>query len=249
MPDHSELAKRIKLNYENPARHYLTRRIPVIIRVDGRAFSTFTRQCNSPFDHGIMRSMVMAARALADDMQGCKLAYIQSDEASFVLTDYDTLTTDAWFGYNQSKVESVSASVFGGHFNKMLNAFGFYSRSPAAFDARAFNIPEQEVVNYFLWRATDWQRNSLSLYTRQFFSHCDLQGKNRTAMHEMLAGIGQCWTKDLSYEEKNGTFIVKSHIADVPWRMLSNIEPHYNDIKELWESANELCDLSETTTG
>ena len=149
------LGDRIKTNYEGPACHYLTRRLPVIVRLDGRAFHTFTANMVKPFDQHLIDAMIVAAYHVFGEMQGCKLAYIQSDEASFVMTDFDTLETEPWFGYRQSKVESVSASLMTAAFARAMRLAGV--RELATFDARAFNIPEDEVANYFVWRAKDWR--------------------------------------------------------------------------------------------
>ncbi len=230
MPDKTALAKRMKDNYELRARHYLTRRTPVIMRLDGRAFHTYTAQCTTPFDPRIRQCMSRAAQAVAEDMQGCKLVYIQSDEASFVLTDYDTLETEAWFGYCQNKMESVAASVMTAHFNQLATLYDLHG--VATFDARAFNIPPEEVVNYFLWRAKDWSRNSVSLYARMFFSHNELLNKSCPMMHEMLHGIGKNWTTDLTPVERNGVFLARHKSG---WAVLQTIEPTYDKIGDLWD--------------
>lgn len=198
------IGDRMKRNYENPARHYLTRRVPVIVRVDGRAFHSFSRYLNKPFDLEFMGAMVTAARQVASDMQGFKMAYIQSDEVSFLLTDYDRLESEAWFGYNKSKVESIAAAHMTAAFTWCDTRLG--SRG-AMFDARAFNIPVTEVANYFLCRAKDWERNSLQMYARSVFSHRELHGKKKDDIHEMLHHRGLNWTTDLPAFEKNGTYI------------------------------------------
>ena len=198
------LGDRMKANYEGRDRHYLTRRIPVIIRVDGRAFHSFSRGCDKPFDTDILETMVKAARSVCEDVQGCKAAYIQSDEASFLLTDYDKLTTEAWFDYNQSKVESISAALMTAWFNKR-----WPYADMAMFDSRAFNIPREEVSNYFLWRMKDWERNSVSMYCQANFSHKQLHGKDRAAQHELLHSVGKNWTTDLTAQERNGTFLLR----------------------------------------
>lgn len=218
------LGDRMKNNYEQPARHYLIRRMPVIIRVDGRAFHTFTRGFHKPFDQRMIDAMVMAASCVFSEAQGCKLAYVQSDEASFVLTDYDELTTEAWFDYNKSKLESISASIMTAAFARAMRLAAI--TTPAYFDARAFNIPEQEVVNYFLWRAKDWSRNSITMLAQAHFSHTELQGKSIPDMHEMFYSIGQNWIT-LSEKERNGTFLI---LTDEK----TNIEPRYEQIEALW---------------
>jgi tRNA(His) 5'-end guanylyltransferase len=220
-----DLGDRMKTYYEDPARHYLTRRTPVIVRVDGRAFHTFTKGFRKPFDQRMIDAMVVAAMHVFGEAQGCKLAYIQSDEASFVLTDYDELTTDAWFGYNKSKLESISASIMTAAFARAMRLADI--KELAYFDARAFNIPEAEVVNYFLWRAKDWSRNSITMLAQAHFSHAELQGKSVPDMHEMLHGIGQNWT-NLTEEERNGTFLLTDCACEY-------VEPRYEQIEALWK--------------
>lgn len=222
------LNERMERNYWGPARHLLTRRTPVVIRVDGRAFHTFTRDFRKPFDQRLIDAMILAATSVASEMQGFKLGYIQSDEASFVMTDYDNLQTDAWFGYVKAKIESITASVMTAAFARCMRLANVTNL--AYFDSRACNMPASEVANYFLGRARDWHRNSVSMYARSFFSHADLKDKSIPEVHEMLHNIGRNWTTDLTDEEKNGTFIVGPNC-----QTRSDTEPCYPQISLLWE--------------
>lgn len=217
-----KIGDRIKSNYELRSRYELIRRIPVIVRVDGRAFHTFTKGMQRPFDQNLIDTMVHAASRVGINMQGFKSAYIQSDEASFLMTDYDTLQTDAWFGYSKSKVETITASIMTASFNRRLD----YAID-AYFDARSFNIPREEVSNYFLWRALDWERNSLAMYCGEYFSHKQMHKKNKQNQHEMLHSIGKNWTTDLSQQTKNGTWIMSDgSIRD-------DILPNYESVNEV----------------
>lgn len=229
-----DIGDRMKEFYENRYRFYLTRRTPVIIRVDLRAGHSFTKDFQKPFDSKFITSMVQAAYETAKEIQGFKLAYIQSDEASFLLTDYDDLQTDAWFAYNKSKIETITASTFSVEFNYeiqeyLLLDYGISSRR-AVFDARSFNLPKEEVVNYFLWRAKDWERNSLQMYCRNFFSDKQMQNKSREDQHELLFSIGKNWTNDLSDIEKNGTFLVNTESG---LHINITTKPNYEDIARL----------------
>lgn len=198
------LGDRMK-NYEKVSSYRLVPRSPVIIRLDGKAFHTFTKKCNKPFDQDLIDSMALSAQAVANEIQGFKLAYVQSDEASFVLTDYDEINTQGWFDYKLSKIVSIAASIMTANFNKIYGS----SEKLAYFDARAFNIPESEIANCILWRIKDWNRNSIQMYSRAFYSHKELNKKNVSDMHEMLYKKGKNWSKDLSAQIKNGTFILK----------------------------------------
>lgn len=202
------LGDRMKANYEDRQRHYLTRRTPTIIRIDGKAFHTFTRGLEEPFDGRLADTLEAAAIRVADDAQGFKLAYLQSDEISILLTDYDQLQTSAWFDYNKSKMESVAASCMTAHFNDQWRAHRTGHRL-AMFDARAFSLPREEVANYFLWRAKDWERNSVSMYCRHFFSDKQMHGQGKADQHEMLHRVGKNWTTDLSERWRNGTWLVR----------------------------------------
>jgi tRNA(His) 5'-end guanylyltransferase len=224
------LGDRMKESYELRQRHYLTARTPVIVRVDGRAFHTYTKGFVRPFDNQLMSTMVNAATDLFEDMQGCKLAYIQSDEASFVLTDYDNLDTQGWFNYNQSKIESISAAQMTMAFNRRMTLFG--RQATAVFDARAHNIPRDEVANYFLWRTQDWHRNSMSMFAQHRFSHKDLHGKSISDMHEMLHLAGLNWTTDVGQAARNGTFLYREDDAIIED---TAILPNYRNINLLWE--------------
>ena len=100
------------------------------------------------------------------------------------------------------KLASISASLFTAFFNKEMNG------TIASFDGRAFNVPTIEVPNVFIWRQRDWERNSLQMYSRSFYSAKDLLKKGKQDMHEMLFKKGKNWN-DLSDLLKNGTFITK----------------------------------------
>jgi tRNA(His) 5'-end guanylyltransferase len=219
------LGDRMK-GYERVNRSFLTKRTPVIVRVDGRAFHTLTKQCVKPFDIQLMMAMTASAAAVASDMQGFKLGYTQSDEASFLITDYDNIGTQGWFDYNLSKIVSLSASIMTATFNSL-----FKSKILATFDARAFNIPEADVANYFLWRQKDWERNSLQMYCRSFFSHKELENKNREDMHEMLYETGRNWTRNCSGREKNGTYLLENGSHEKYC-----VKPSYPDVSDLVNS-------------
>lgn len=194
----------MKQNYENVYRFKLTRRTPVIIRLDGKAFHSLTRGCEKPFDDDFYESMYATMLALCQDIQGVRCAYMQSDEISLLLTDFDTIRTEAWFDYNLQKIVSISASIASTVFS--LNWMD--GEQLVLFDSRAFNIPQDEVKNYFIWRQLDWIRNSVQMLSQAHFSHKELHKKNQEAMHDMLHEKGINWA-DLEPKWKNGTFLFK----------------------------------------
>jgi tRNA(His) 5'-end guanylyltransferase len=200
------LGNRMKENYEDRYRISMTRRMPVVLRLDGRDFYTATRGCERPFDEKFSDAMVSTAIYLCRDIQGVKCAFVQSDEISILLTDFDTLETEGWFNYNVQKIVSVSAGLASAYFSLKWKKPIAEAHRPHVFDCRAFNVPKEEVCNYFVWRQKDWLRNSVSMLAQSHFSHKELLNKSQTDMHEMLSDKGIKWTR-LPDKWKNGTFI------------------------------------------
>ena len=223
--------------YEGVSRTYLVRRMPVIIRIDGKAFHTFTKGFQKPFDMILMQSMWDTCKYLCAHIQGCKMAYTQSDEISLLLTDYETLTTDAWFENNIQKMVSVSASMATLAFNKAFSSnvwtyqgtgmaddcntvideniekqCSIYMKRMdigAMFDSRVFNAPKEEVCNCLIWRQQDASRNSVEMVGRANFSDKQLFRKNCDMIQDMLFKEKDINWNDLPTYQKRGACIVK----------------------------------------
>lgn len=201
-----ELGSRMKEQYENRTRFFLPRRTYTILRLDGKAFHSYTRFFRRPFDPEFATLMDDTAMYLLENIQGAKFSYTQSDEISILITDFDDIKTDMWFNGNIQKIVSVSASMAGAFFNRKNKEFA----SLACFDARIFTIPDPtEVKNYFIWRQKDAIRNSLQMVAQSHFSHKELNGKSNAEQHEMIHQKGDNWA-NYPNRFKNGQFIYKS---------------------------------------
>ena len=119
MSIHDDLGTRMK-EYEKRNQYYLQKRTPVAIRVDGRSFHTFTKGFKRPFDDVLIKTMQETAKYMCENMGNAKFAYVQSDEITIILVDYDTLETDCWFNYRTDKLCSISASMATMAFNKFF---------------------------------------------------------------------------------------------------------------------------------
>ena len=245
---YDELGNRMKSNYESRTRSYLPRRSYVIIRLDGKAFHSYVKGLKKPFDSGLVEDMNATAMHLCKSIQGAKLAYVQSDEISILITDFDTLTTDAWFNYAVDKMCSVSASIATSHFNKLrllrkiketpsegvdyfipltLPLTLVLSLKEANFDSRVFTIPSKtEVQNYFIWRQQDAVRNSISAVAQSLYSHEELKNKNTSMMQEMIFQKGQNWN-NIEDGLKRGRLVTKTTIG---WEVVG--APHFSKDQE-----------------
>lgn len=120
MPVHDDLGKRMKEFYEQVPKTRLVRRMPVAIRIDGKAFHSFTKGFEKPFDDVLIKSMQETAKYLCENIQGCVLGYTQSDEITLILVDYQKLDSQAFFDYEVQKMCSISASMATMAFNKFF---------------------------------------------------------------------------------------------------------------------------------
>lgn len=209
---------------------FLLRRCPAIIRIDGRAFHTFTKGFNKSFDFRLHNSMIVAAQSLMSDIGGTAiLAYTQSDECSILLNDTSSLDSEHWFAGKTQKIASVASSIFTLGFNGQLAAELTMTTDgsvetnliqklwTASFDARCFSIPESEVGNYLKWRQFDAMRNSIAGLAQQNFSAKALHGKNRTEQLLMLHEHGIDW-EDSVPEYRYGTYIFADEsLASYQW--------------------------------
>ena len=235
MPVKDELGTRMKEFYEEIPKTRLVRRTPVAIRIDGKAFHTFTRGFQKPFDEVLGKSMRETMKYLCENIQGCVLGYTQSDEITLILVDYQNLNSCAWFDYEVQKMCSISASMatmaFNKFFTKNVNYFEMThehddtineycttlvnaAEKGAMFDARCFNIPKEEVCNLIYWRQLDATRNSIQMVGQANFSHKELQKKSCNMIQEMLfSEKGINWNDYPTYL-KRGSCCIKTTIQN-----------------------------------
>jgi tRNA(His) 5'-end guanylyltransferase len=197
------LGDRMKEFYEKRSKILLPRRTYTVIRVDGKAFHTYTKGLNRPFDIKFIEDMDETAKYMCENIQGAKLAFVQSDEISIIVTDFDNLKTNAWFDGNIQKMASISASLATAKLNELRPG------KIALFDSRVFTIPSLgEIDNYLIWRQQDTTRNSISSLAQSMFSPKDLHGCNCDKMQDMCFLGGVNWN-DLDAKLKRGRLIVK----------------------------------------
>lgn len=234
-----DLGNRMKTFYEQIPKTKLMRRCPVVIRIDGKAFHTFTRGFKRPFDDVLIKTMQETTKYLCENIQGCVLGYCQSDEISLLLIDYQRFETSAWFDYEVQKMCSISASMATMVFNrifsetvsdlkvddtKQMDTYFEAAYSGAMFDARVFNIPREEVTNYFYWRQLDASRNSIQMVGQAYFSHKELQYKSCNDIQNMLMTQKGINWNDFPAYQKRGSSVVK---------------------EDYWIDGNDGCEYSE----
>jgi len=227
------LGDRMK-RYEAVSKTTLVSRMPVIIRLDGCHFHTFCRGFQKPFDPLMVKTMQATMKYLCENIQGCVLGYTQSDEITLVLVDYKKHNSSAWFDNEVQKICSVSAALATYAFNKYFNDFYLEQlaekgepdkfdlvydtkrRTGAYFDARAFNVPREDVTNCVYWRQKDAERNSINSLAQFLFSHKSLQGLNlKDTMAKIEAEKGIVWG-NLPTVQKRGSCCIKDTQLRLP---------------------------------
>lgn len=226
MAIHDDLGDRMK-KYENVPKVKLKTKTPVIIRIDGKNFHNYTKGFNRPFDDVLSRAMDETMKRLCEEITGCVLAMHESDEISLLLIDYQNPNRQAWYDYRVQKMCSIGSSMATWYFNKAFQAvvddfyyddtykkgiFPCYWKSikkGAMFDCRCFNLPQDEVTNYFYWRQLDTMRNSIQMVGRAVFSHKALQNKSCSDIKEMLKENGIDFDNDCQKKYSRGTYCIR----------------------------------------
>jgi tRNA(His) 5'-end guanylyltransferase len=259
MANKDSLSDRMKC-YENVTRNYLTRRAPAIIRVDGKAFHSFTRGFKKPFDGIFVKSMQETMKYLCENIQGCVLGYTQSDEITLVIIDYEKIESCAWFDNNIQKMASISASMATLAFNKYFSANvykyiedykkehqlifieednKYYNtlidaiKKGAMFDSRVFTLPKEEVINCVIWRQQDATRNSINSVGQANFSHKQLQNKSCNDVQDMLMSEKGINWNDYTTTLKRGSCCIK-----MPQKINDGTKQEY--IRNKWIIDNEI---------
>lgn len=258
MSTKDSLGDRMK-GYEDTFRHTLPNRLPVILRIDGKAFHTYTRGCKRPWDENLVTVMNLTAIELCKKIQGAQLAYVQSDEISILLNNYAELETQSWFDNNLQKMVSISAAIASVTFS--MNSWRIWNPhyvksgvllegdlKAAYFDSRAFVLPKEDVVNYFLWRQQDATRNSVQMLARTLYSHKECNNKNNSELQEMCFQKGQNWN-DVQTAQKRGRCIIKKESVSVNEPMIVRLKdgtmgypPNFNaeTVRKSWVVDNEI---------
>lgn len=222
-----DLGNRMK-QYEQVPKIKLIRRMPVIIRIDGKAFHTFTRGFRKPFDELLIETMQETTKYLCEHIQGCVFGYTQSDEITLILVDYKKLDSSSWYDSEVQKMCSISASMATMAFNRIFEdkVYAYCQEAydnlsymetlnkavdkGAMFDSRCFNIHKEEVTNCIYWRQLDASRNSIQMLAQANFSHKELQNKSCSDIQDMLVTQKGINWNDLPTYKKRGSCVVKN---------------------------------------
>ena len=225
--DKDSLGSRMK-EYEEVYKQKLVPKLPIILRIDGKAFHTFTRGMKKPFDDLLIDTMQKTMLSLCKDIQGAKFGYTQSDEITIICTLDDPIRSQSYFDGKVQKIISITASKATKYFNKhFFNNVRELDENPnnfkeivnyqiyfkklflAEFDCRVMTLPEYDVVNNIIWRQQDATRNSIASLAQANFSHKELQGKNTSQMMDMLVNEKGINWNDLSIYKKRGSSCFK----------------------------------------
>lgn len=211
--DKTSLGDRMKSYEKVTIGHKLMSRTPVIIRLDGKAFHTYTRGCDKPYDKDLSDVREQTLKSLCENIQGVIVGYSQSDELSLVIKDWDTFKTQGWFDNKLQKMCSVSASMCTAYWNNLVFAGdnNLYDKvnNVAIFDSRVFNVPLADVTNYLIWRQQDWERNSIQMLAQSLYSHKQLHGKScKQLITDVETDHGIVWG-DLHPKQKRGEIWIR----------------------------------------
>lgn len=196
MPTREEYFRSI----ETSADVQLDRDLYHVIRVDGRAFHTVTRDLEFPMDEGFMEQMDGVAQALCEQIQGAKFAFVQSDEISILVTSFG-FKTQMWFGGLLRKWLSISAGLASAEMSlRMLTS--------VQFDSRVLSLSRTDALRYFLWRQGDCARNAIQAAAQHHIGHKNIHGADRAEQLQMLQAAGVNFMEKYPQEFRQGRVIL-----------------------------------------
>lgn len=156
------LGDRMK-GYETSSEVKLIKRLPVIIRVDGRSFSRLCRKLHKPYDPLFLEAMAETMHYVVSEMAGACFAYQQSDEITFILKNDQTNETEPWYGNRVQKISSIAAGLATLGLQKSLVGLNLDLVGDAIFDARVWVVPNlSEALNALIWRQNDCVKNAVA---------------------------------------------------------------------------------------
>lgn len=213
-----DLGDRMKF-YENRGVSNLLTTIPIIARLDGKAFHSYTKGLDRPYDAGLSEMMLKTTKYLVEETNA-RIGYTQSDEITLIWLADDN-RSGLWFDGRPYKMVSVLAAMASVYFNSLVEEllpekFG----KNALFDCRVWNVPTKgEAVNCLIWREQDAVRNSVQMAAQSLYSHKELHGKNSAQLHDLLHAKGVNWN-DYPPFFKRGSYVQRKTIT----RLFSNEE-------------------------
>lgn len=232
----SELRQKIR-DYEGVYRSVLEPGLPIIIRVDGRAFHSLTRGLERPWDERFMGAMDSAALALAEEVSGAVLTYVQSDEVTVVVVPYAKENSQPWFGGGVQKICSISACIATNAFNAKMRRIGY--EVEGMFDSRVFTVPRDEVHLVLIDRQKDCIRNSILSLSQMVFGKKAIHGKDTGMLQEELREVGKPWERN-AHRYRFGRMAVKvPRKVKIPEEWRKKDGPEYVDrmlfeLKDAW---------------
>jgi len=209
--DNDSLGTRMKF-YESMAMpKRLMPLLPVMIRLDGVAFHTFTKGLNRPYDLRLSKMMIETTKFLVKETNA-RIGYTQSDEISLLLYS-NRHESQIYFDGKAAKIMSILAARTSLFFNSLLeDMIPEKANKVPVFDCRVWNVPNQtEVMNSFLWREQDATRNSISMAAQSMYSHTALHGKSSSEKQEMIFQKGMNWN-DYPTFFKRGSYVQRRQV-------------------------------------
>jgi tRNA(His) guanylyltransferase len=203
---------------------------PIVARLDGKSFHTFTKGLGRPYDDRLSELMVATTMALVDRYQA-DVGYTQSDEITLIWSSNPEDKGELNFDGRFQKIESLSAAYATAFFNSKLPEYlpEKVGQLPI-FDCRAYVVPNlQEAYHALLWRQQDATKNAISMAAQSFYKQSELNGKNSTELQEMIFQKGKNFN-DYPFFFKRGTFVRrKKEIRELSEEQLANIPEQHRE--------------------
>jgi tRNA(His) 5'-end guanylyltransferase len=208
-----DLGDRMKMYERQEAGRHFMPRIPIVARLDGRAFHSFTRGLIQPYDERLMECMVNTTKALVQQTNAV-IGYRQSDEITLIWPGTDNLE-EFWFGGRVQKMCSLLAAMTTLEFNTQIRQAlpAAYAAKSPMFDCRVWQVPDEvEATNVLVWRENDAVKNSIMAMALSVVGHKEILHKNQKEQLDLIHGGGQNWNQSPDWA-KRGTYVSRQRVS------------------------------------
>ena len=212
--DFSEMSLKDKCKFYQKRRDYkVDENAYIIVHIDGRSFSKMIKnKFEKPFDKNFINMMDKTAIYACENVQGVKLAYVQSDEITLLIKK-PNFESDIFFGGRLCKMQSIIASIVTSKFNQLLLKYNISKNSYSntledcdttlynvkdvldyidvqklcQFDCKVWDVPtENDAITWFLFRNIDCIRNSKQQTAQSYLPHKLLLNKSADEQIKLL---------------------------------------------------------------
>lgn len=198
----SNLNSRIN-SYKEMCDYKLLGRVPLVISINGRAFSKVTSLLDKPYCSKFGECILSTMLKICTEIDGAVFAYQHNDEIVVIVRNDQNNDTVPWCDNKIQKITSSVSSIATFHFNKCANAIDLNLLGEPIFISQIFAVPNvMEAINTMVHKQQQNFHTSIQSACLYEF----LKKYDKATILNMLSGLSVDEKIDLLNQECNIDF-------------------------------------------